>query len=133
MGLTPAFNAGSERRRKPERKTARSAAYAQANWCGTIDPPRKERAGSARARSPRSGVREYHHLMGVVLVNDGVALAARDQPAVHEGRRGEGDREADDDAPPEEWVAEAGVDRAGNGEHEQVVDQLHHRDGDGVR
>src|SRR6478609_9537797 len=67
-----------------------------------------------------------------VPMNHGVALATGDQPAVDERGRDEGDREAEDDAPPELRVAEAGVDRAGDDEHEEVVDELHHRDRDGV-
>jgi len=41
----------------------------------------------------------------MVFVRDGVALASGDQPAVCRPRRAEGDRETDDDAPPELRIA----------------------------
>ena len=48
----------------------------------------------------------------VVGVHDGVALAARDQPAVDRERDGAGDQERGREAAPEEQVRQAGVHRA---------------------
>ena len=51
--------------------------------------------------------------MRVVFVHDGVAVSARDQPAVDRDGECEGDEEAEGEARPEEPVAEAGGDRSG--------------------
>ena len=67
----------------------------------------------------------------VELVNDGVALAPADEPAVHRHGDDEGDGEGDSQRPPEQRGAEAGVHGAGDEQHDGVVDDLH--DGDRER
>src|SRR5438132_3954014 len=64
----------------------------------------------------------------VVLVHHRVTLAASDQPAICGPGWTEGDRETQDDAPPELRVAEARVQRARHDCDEAVVDRLHDRD-----
>ena len=68
----------------------------------------------------------------VVLVDDCVALAAGDQPAVDQHRRNECDGEAEEDAPPELGIAQTGIDRARDEQDESVVDCLHDRDRNSV-
>jgi len=60
--------------------------------------------------------------VGVVGVDNGMTLASSDQPAIERQCEREGDDQADSKAPPEERVAEARVDRAGDEQDERVVD-----------
>jgi len=55
-------------------------------------------------------------------------LPSSDQPAIERQCEREGDDQADSKAAPEERVAEARVDRAGDEQDERVVDDLHYRD-----
>ena len=71
-------------------------------------------------------------LSAVVRVHDGVALAAGDQPAVDRERDRSGDQQRDGEAAPEEEVRQPRFHRARDQEHDRVVDDLHHGDGDGV-
>ena len=59
-------------------------------------------------------------------------LAAGDQVAVDGDREDGGDGQGEAEAAPEEEVAEAGVHRAGDGEDDEVVDDLHGGDAERV-
>ena len=70
------------------------------------------------------------HLAGVavVLVQQSVALAPREQPPVDGVRREEGGGERDRHPEPEDDVDQPGVHRPGDQRHDDVVDDLHGRD-----
>jgi hypothetical protein len=65
-------------------------------------------------------------------VHHRVASASADQPAVDRDGEDEGDREGYGQAGPEENGGEACVHRAGDGQDDAVVDDLHREDAQGV-
>jgi hypothetical protein len=69
----------------------------------------------------------------VVLVRQRVTLAAGEQVAVDRVRGEEGRDERDRHADPEDGVDEARIHGAGDHGHDEVVDDLHREDRDGVR
>ena len=71
-------------------------------------------------------------LAAVVLVRQGVALAAGQQVVVDRVGREEGRDERDRHADPEDRIDQARVHRAGDDGHDEVVDDLHREDRDGV-
>ena len=66
------------------------------------------------------------------VVQNGVALAARDQPAVDRVGDDAGDDQRERERAPEQDVADPGGHRAGDEQHDRVVDDLHDRDAEGV-
>ena len=68
----------------------------------------------------------------MVLVRERVALAPLEQVAVDREGRDEGDREGDHHPDPEDHVDQPGLHGPGDECHDQVVDQLHRRDREGV-
>src|SRR4051812_41901057 len=71
-------------------------------------------------------------LVLVHRVHHGVTLAGRDEPGVDGDGEHEGDRQGDREAPPEQAGREAGCHGAGDDQDEEVVDDLHGGDRDGV-
>src|SRR4051794_37868343 len=71
-------------------------------------------------------------LVVVQLVHDGVTLAARDEPAVDRDGEHEGDHQGDGQAPPEQAGRETRGHGSGDDQDEEVVDDLHRGDRDGV-
>src|SRR5918995_982279 len=60
------------------------------------------------------------------------AAAARDEPAVDGEGDDAGDGQREGERAPEQDVADAGLHRPGDGEHQRVVDDLHYGDAEGV-
>ena len=67
------------------------------------------------------------------LVHHRMALSAGDQVAVDRHRDHAGDDQRERERAPEEHIVQAGVHRAGNDHHDEVVDDLHRRDAQRVR
>jgi cytochrome P450 len=87
------------------------------------DAPEQERQHRDRRHH-----RDRRAAVDAGLVHHRVALAARDQPAVDRHRDDARDRQREREAAPEQQVAEPGVHRAGDEQHDRVVDHLHRRD-----
>src|SRR5215210_1208050 len=92
-----------------------------------------DRAEDARDGCDRGHDPSRRAAMNTGLVDGRVALAPGEQPAVDRVGGGSRKHECNCEAPPEHEVAETGLERAGNDEHERVVDDLHHADADRVR
>jgi len=65
---------------------------------------------------------------GVRPVDQGVALASGDEPAIHRIGNSPGDDDYDRQAAPQQWIDEACCHRARDREDDQGVDDLHRHD-----
>jgi hypothetical protein len=70
--------------------------------------------------------------MLVMLVDNRVALTARDQPPIYGKRRGARDQQGDREASPEQGGVQPCVHGARDQDHNGVVDYFHDGDRDGV-
>ncbi len=68
----------------------------------------------------------------VMGMHHGMAAAPSDEPSIDRKGRQERDRQRQGEAPPKKRVSETGVHRAGNDEHDRIIDDLHDRDGDRI-
>src|SRR4028119_1336519 len=69
----------------------------------------------------------------VILVNDGVPLAPGEEVAVNRESGDESHGQGEGEAPPEEEATGPGLHSPRYREHDQVVHDLHHGNGKGVR